>query len=424
MPYQRRSYSTDFKLAVNLNIVSKSIVSSLPRRSIANFKYYDFNKLFGLSYSKDKLEVAKSVISSKTLYQFNKAVLYIKNTLINIYSIFMPDFIKLIKKHNIRNKVISVIKRTGDIIGFNRVLKYFHISRNTFYNWSNSKKCSDSIISRCFKQHPSQLTKTETNKIKEVFQTPITKFWPVISIYYYALRNNIISIGERTFYKYSAILGLSRPMPQHCRKKHTTGIRATAPNKLLHADVTIFRTLDNIKNYIYIIMDNFSRKILNFKVSLTLSAQTSFNCLKETYEKYILPLTDKQTVQLMVDGGIEINNNTVDSYIAQKEISIEKIIAQQDVSFSNSMIEAVNKIVKYNYLFKTEIPDHEALVTYLNEYIPNYNARYHVSLDGLSPDEAYSGIALDKDKIKDQLSKAKQLRLLENRKNLCQTHNQ
>jgi len=211
-------------------------------------------------------------------------------------------------------------------------------------------------------------------------------------------------------------------MPPNRRKKHTLGIRTNAPNKLWHADVTIFRTVDNTKNYIYIIMDNNSRKILNFKVSLALSAQTSFDCLKEAYEKYIIPLPDKPNVQLMVDGGVEINNNIVDCYITQKEISIQKIIAQQDVAFSNSMIEAFNKIVKYNYLFKTDIPDHEALVKYLNEYIPNYNDRYHVSLDGLSPNEAYSGVILDKSKIKDQLSKARELRLLENRRNLCSTH--
>ena len=419
---QRRSYSTDFKLAVSLNIVSQQIISSLPRRTIANFRTYDFNKLFGISYSKDKLDVAKLVVNSNSLYNFNKAVLYIKNTIINIYSIFIPDFIKLIKKHNIRNKIVSVIKRTKDIIGFDRVLRYFHISKNTFYNWINLKNCNDSPISKCFKQHPNQLTKTETNKIKEVFQNPITKYWPIISIYYYALRNNIISISERTFYKYAFILGLSRPIPANRRKKHCIGIRTNAPNKLWHADVTIFRTTDNTKNYIYIIMDNNSRKILNFKVSLTLSAQTSFDCLKEAYEKYIIPLPDKQNVQLMVDGGTEINNNQVDSYITQKEISIEKVIAQQTTHFSNSMIEAFNKIVKYNYLFKTEIPDHEALVKYLNEYIPNYNDRYHVSLDGLSPNEAYSGVTLDKSKIKDQLSKARELRLQENRRNLCSTH--
>jgi len=172
----RRTYSTDFKLAVTLNIVSLSIISSLPRRTIANFKNYDFNKLFGISYSKDKLDVAKSVVTSNSLYNFNKAILYIKNTIINIYSIFIPDFIKIIKKHTIRNKIVSVIKRTKDIIGFDRVLRYFHISKNTFYNWLNLKKCNDSPISKCFKQHSNQLTKTETNKIKEVFQNPITKY--------------------------------------------------------------------------------------------------------------------------------------------------------------------------------------------------------------------------------------------------------
>jgi len=102
--------------------------------------------------------------------------------------------------------------------------------------------------------------------------------------------------------------------------------------------------MDNIKVYIYIVMDNFSRKILAYRASLSYSANLAFNCLKEAYENHILPNQPDWDVELMVDGGSEVNNATIDSYI--KTISVKKIIAQQDVSFSNSMIEAVNKINK------------------------------------------------------------------------------
>lgn len=57
------------------------------------------------------------------------------------------------------------------------------------------------------------------------------------------------------------------------------------------------------------------------------------------------------TLQFLTDGGSENVNNTVSKFIDHHEVPIEHIIAQKDVLFSNSMIEALNKTIKHQFLF-------------------------------------------------------------------------
>ncbi|OHD36055.1 MAG: hypothetical protein A2Y30_01275 [Spirochaetes bacterium GWE1_32_154] len=154
--------------------------------------------------------------------------------------------------------------------------------------------------------------------------------------------------------------------------------------------------------------------------SLSCFANLAFNCLKEAYETHIQPYSIPHDVELIVDGGSEVNNGTVDSYI--KTIDVKKIIAQQDISFSNSMIEAVNKILKYNYLFREKIPDFESCCKYLEKFIPDYNDRPHCSLEGLSPNEAYSGVTIDHHEVSEQVKSARIARILENQGYSCSSH--
>jgi putative transposase len=69
-------------------------------------------------------------------------------------------------------------------------------------------------------------------------------------------------------------------------------------------------------------------------------------------------------------------------------VSIKKLIAQKDIVFSNSLVESVNKIIKYRSLFLHNIPNIDALKKHLDEFIPVYNnVRPHVSLNGFTPNE-------------------------------------
>src|SRR5205823_13323464 len=136
-------------------------------------------------------------------------------------------------------------------------------------------------------------------------------------------------------------------------KKCWDGLRAKAAKQILHMDVTIFRPSDHSRAYIYLIMDNFSRAILGWKASFQYSSEIALENLKEVCDKYCLL---NSNVQLLVDDGPE-NNGRVNDFLSTPGMQLKKLIAQVDIRQSNSMIEAANKRMKYDYLFTKELLD-------------------------------------------------------------------
>ncbi len=70
------------------------------------------------------------------------------------------------------------------------------------------------------------------------------------------------------------------------------------------------------------------------------------------------------------------------------------------------MVEAQNKIIKYNYLFKHACKDIQDLRKLLAWIIPDYQyLRPHHSLKGLTPFEALTGTQLPKLRWQQQIQK-------------------
>src|SRR5690554_911216 len=89
---------------------------------------------------------------------------------------------------------------------------------------------------------------------------------------------------------------------------------------------------------------------------------------------------------LVADGGSENHNMTIDNLLLETtHPEISKVIAMKDISFSNSPIEAINKIMKrYLRFHKPETIDQ--LIECLELIVNDYNEkRPHGSLLGLTP---------------------------------------
>jgi putative transposase len=114
--------------------------------------------------------------------------------------------------------------------------------------------------------------------------------------------------------------------------------------------------------------------------------------------KPLIAANHKGSVDLIVDGGSENNNAVVDGLRLEGGISIQKLVALRDVHFSNSMVEAVNKVLKYRCLLPQKIPDGATLVEIAESAIVDYNDRRpRGSLDPnrVRPFLAYSGVISD-----------------------------
>jgi len=127
-------------------------------------------------------------------------------------------------------------------------------------------------------------------------------------------------------------------------------------------------------------------------------------------------LTTSTPVTLITDCGPE---NSLSELIRSIPIEINHQKALLDVHYSNSLIEAHNKLLKYNYLYNITIRNSDHLNETLQWVIEDYNNRPHVSLDGLSPNEACENKLLNKQELRHYIQQQTAKRRISNQSDRC-----
>lgn len=108
------------------------------------------------------------------------------------------------------------------------------------------------------------------------------------------------------------------------------------------------------------------------------------------------------------------------SFVDSEGVRINPVIALKDIPFSNSVIEAQNRLFKYRYLFRQDYENGDELKNVFAVDVTDYNnTRPHISLGGYTPLEAQTGITGMKEIWQLQIREAAKARLTANRKELC-----
>jgi len=150
--------------------------------------------------------------------------------------------------------------------------------------------------------------------------------------------------------------GGRRPRQRVYPARPKEGIRATRPGELLHIDVTIIKLIDGTRTYLHAVIDNFSRRILAWKLATSLEPGTTCQILTEAADQ--LPKLDDPAT-LYADSGIENVNGEVDDLLDLGKL--RRVLAQVEVSFSNSMIEAWWRSLKSNWIYINQLDTFTAL---------------------------------------------------------------
>jgi putative transposase len=93
--------------------------------------------------------------------------------------------------------------------------------------------------------------------------------------------------------------------------------------------------LDGTRTYLHAAIDNFSRRILAWKLALHLEPNTTCQLLAQAGRH--LPAGSDAT-SVVADSGVENVNQEVNALFESGPL--RRVLAQVEVSFSNSMIEA------------------------------------------------------------------------------------
>jgi transposase InsO family protein len=182
--------------------------------------------------------------------------------------------------------------------------------------------------------------------------------------------------------------GWRRPRVRVYPAKPKVGIRAKAPGELLHLDVTIIRLLDGTRAYLHGVIDNYSRRILSWSLEERLGSGGTCRILREA----VVELNDCPDHAIVVaDSGSENVNGAVDELLDGEEWT--RVLAQVEITFSNSMIEAFWRSLKHSWLYLHSLDSFAALRRLIEFYVEAHNeAMPHSAFHGQTPNEVFFGI--------------------------------
>ncbi len=365
------------------NLLSREIAVQIPRSNIWRWKNEPADKYetfeLNLRGTQD-YDIIRSFARDRKAKQVFTAYVRLTKFFVTLAQ-GIPKFHNHV--HDMRIQVIKTIDRVRGSLGLTNVLKAFNISMSIFRQWSMETftSCFHSIVNKCNRIYPTQLSSPEIAALREKLLGPHYQYWPISSIAFDCLRNGTLPLALNTWYKYAKRLGIEKLKPKDRRKKRVEGIRATRPNQIWHADITRFVTLDNQVHYIYLVVDNFSRKILSWFVASKVSALIRRLTIGEALNTF---KGGEEPIVLITDGGPE---NSLQEYLDTLSVLITHRKALLDIQCSNAMVEAHNKVIKYNYLYKMPIANGTELKKSLAWIQNDFNDRPHISLKGLTPNE-------------------------------------
>jgi len=392
----KQSYHPFVAVAFYLRILPDRLLVKIPRSTRYEWQHKQVTDLFGYDWycqNQHLFQTLQEVAVSSRLLQVNRALLRV----IAIQQFFKKYTTQIrLKTFNAAATAVATIQKIREVIGPGYTLKLLQLTQQQYWQLRQKVKCSRSLFHLCVPKHPTQLLQQEINSIKKYCTDNRYLHWPLASVYHQVIRDKVARFHIGTFYKYVALLQLKRKSAGHRRKNHHAGIRSAAPLQLLHADTTVFRTIDNVKAYIYLVQDNFSRAILQHTVATDCKAAVMMKLIRDTHSLYLQP-SAINSCQLMTDDGTE-NFGPVQEFLQSAENpALQHIVAQRDVEFSNSMIEAANKTLKYWFLYHKHIADLSSICQFTAQPIEDYNNRPHDVLGGLTPTEVLNGKIIDKD---------------------------
>lgn len=420
----RNSWDTNVKHYIRNGLydnLPEELKSKISKTNKHRWKNESEDKYLGCeinAFIKEELELIKRIGTSNNSKKIINAYFKLSETYHEILHGF-KSIKNQISKH--KEKVVNVIERVKKTIPIADALKVFNITRGTYqtYKTLTINKCDTSHFLWCVKQYPHQLLKKEIFQIKKYLDDEKYKYWSKSSVYFLGLRNKDISVCLTTFYKYSKLLGYQKSRHIQPKIKYSA-LKSYKPNEVWCADVTILKTLDGNKHYIHFLMDHFSKIILGYTVENSSKPKAIKDLLENAYLKY--RTTD--TIKFVTDGGVENTNSTVKHFLNSTNKEVKHLIAQKDIPFSNSKIEAFNKIIKHQFLLPRNLENRKQLTTALSEDVLTYNTiRPQFSLQGNTPQETFFGKPIAICYYKSHFPEQKIQRTRVNQQNKCKACN-
>jgi transposase InsO family protein len=318
-----------------------------------------------------------------------------------------------------KTEVLTAITAGQKALPLKSVLRILGLSPSRYHAWRRLESaCQLADRPSCPKMHPGQLTAQETATVKEMVTSADYRHMPTSTLAVYAQRVGKVFASASTWLRLVRAHGWRRPRARVYPSKPKVGIRAKKPNEIWHLDVTVLRLLNGTKLYLHAAVDNFSRRVLAWRLAEKLDPLTTCQVLSEAAKNL---QRDGSPVSVLTDSGVENVNDTVDEFLSGG--TLRRVLAQVEIVESNSLVEAWWRGLRHQWLYLNTLDTAAAVRRLVTFYVKEYNeAMPHSALNGRTPDEVYFNKGED---IPVKMAAARQAarasRLAENRAMTCET---
>jgi len=287
-----------------------------------------------------------------------------------------------------KTRLLRAIDRAQGVLSVRGALRVLCLSRSRYHQWRQAEQiCELDDQASCPRSTPTRLTAVEVLTMKEMTEAPEYRHVSTGRLAILAQRLGRVFAAPATWYKLVRERAWRRPRVRIHPAKPKHGIRACMPDELWHVDMTVIRLLDGTKVYLHAVIDNFSRRILAWRVTDGFAVATTVTILDDAVRAAV---TRDESPTVVADAGVENVNAGVDGLIETG--LLRRVLALRDVTFSNSMIEAWWRIVKHQWLFLNTLDSVETVSRLVDFYVEAHNSEIpHSAFRGQTPDEMYYG---------------------------------
>ena len=319
-----------------------------------------------------------------------------------------------------KRMLLRAIDRSRQVLTLKVALRILKLSTERYHSWKREETCDLDDVPSCPRTSPQHLTNSEIRTVKEMVTSQDYRHVPTGTLSVLAQRLGKVFASSSTWYRLVRRYRWRRPRWRVHPEKPKLGIRAAQPNEIWHIDTTVIRLLDSTQVYLHAVIDNFSRRILSWKVSGSISFESSVSILLEASGQVeSSPADDPPT--LLADAGSENVNRGVDELIESGVL--RRILARTEIACSNSMIESWWRVLKHQWLYLNSLDSLATVRRLVNFYVREHNVHLpHSAFRGQTPDEMYFGSGDHvPEMLKESRLAARQARLAENRARSCES---
>ncbi len=246
--------------------------------------------------------------------------------------------------------------------------------------------------SSAYRKHPGRTVSDEELHLRRLIDEIHTAepTWDYRTITFFLKRTFKLRINKKRVRRIMRDMGIYTiyPKPNLSRRYHAQYVRPyllrnlsiTRPDQVWGVDITYIRMKKGFM-YLFVIIDWYSRYIVDYELSSTIDKSFVLNCLKRA-------LATRQPEIINSDQGGHFTNPDYINLLEENDVRIS--MDGKGQCLDNVRTERFFRTLKYDRIYINEYETPRELRSMLNEYMKTYNTcRPHSSLSGACPADFY-----------------------------------